>query len=111
MIILNRLELKAPYYAVLFSYKRSENLEGYPEMDKKTIDLVQDMPGYLGHEVTGDATEHAIFISYWKDMESIENWRKDKTHQQAKFKGKTQWYQWYHSQICKVEHSSFNSLD
>lgn len=106
----DRIQLIPPYYAVIFSYRRSNKLEGYAEMDEKTLQLVQQQPGYLGYEVTGDGKEHAIFISYWKDLASIEAWRKNSTHQQAKQKGKTQWYDWYHSQICKVEHSSFNSL-
>ena len=105
-----RRDFKAPYYAVLFSYKRSEKLEGYSEMDEKTLKLVQTMPGYLGHEVAGNGAEHAIFISYWKDMAAIENWKRNTTHKEAKAKGKTQWYEWYHSQIAKVEHSSYIEL-
>lgn len=107
---MNRKEFKAPYYAVLFSYKRGEYLEGYMEMDEKTLELALAVPGYLGHEFAGDGTEHAIFISYWKDMEAIEKWKRDSTHKEAKAKGKTQWYQWYHSQICKVEHSAYREL-
>ena len=107
---MNRKDFKATYYAVLFSYKRGKDLEGYLDMDAKTLELAMSMPGYLGHESAGDGAEHAIFISYWKDMASIENWKINTTHQEAKAKGKTQWYQWYHSQISKVEHSSFNEL-
>ena len=107
---MNRENLEAPYYAVIFSYQRSNNLEGYQEMDDATLDLVKTMPGFLGHEVTGNSSEHAIFISYWKDMASIEHWKKNDLHKRAKEKGKTQWYQWYHSQICKVERSSFSAL-
>ena len=60
---MNRKELKAPYYVVLFSYKRGKDLEGYMEMDEKTLELAMGVPGYLGHEFAGDGTEHAIFIS------------------------------------------------
>ena len=94
----------------MFSYKRGENLEGYLEMDEITLELAKSMPGCLGHESAGDSKELLIFISYWKDMESIENWKRNSTHKEAKAKGKSQWYQWYHSQITKVEHSSYNEL-
>ena len=105
---MDRTKLQTPYYAVIFSYQRSDDLEGYQEMDQITLQLAQSIKGYLGYEVTGDGKEHAIFISYWKDMESIEKWRKNDIHNQAKQKGKTQWYNWYHSQICRVEHSGYN---
>jgi heme-degrading monooxygenase HmoA len=107
---MNRKNFKAPYYAVLFSYQRGKDLEGYMDMDEKTLELAKGMPGYLGHEFAGDGAVHAIFISYWKDMESIENWKRNSTHKKAKSKAKTQWYQWYHSQISKVEHSAYNEL-
>ena len=105
--MIDRTQLKTPYYAVIFSYKRSFNQEGYSEMDDKTLELAKTMKGFLGHEVTGDGSVHAIFISYWKDMEAIDQWRRNSIHQKAKSLGKNQWYEWYHSQICKVDHSSF----
>lgn len=107
---MNFRDLQAPYYAVIFSYQRSQDLGGYREMDDKTIELAKTMPGYLGHEFAGDGAVHAIFISYWKDMDSINHWKKNTVHKAAKAKGKTQWYQWYHSQITKVEHNAFNTL-
>ncbi len=80
-------------------------------MDNAALELAQTMPGYLGHEVTGDGNEHSIFISYWKDMPAIENWKKNGLHKRAKAKGKSQWYKWYHYQICKVEQAIFHNLD
>lgn len=106
---LNR-NFKTPCYAVIFSYQRSENLSGYQQMDEITLDLVKQMDGFLGYEVTGNGAEHAIFISYWQTLEAIENWKNNQTHLQAKHKGKTQWYNWYHSIICKVEKSHYHQL-
>ena len=108
---MDRSKLKAPYYAVIFTYKWSKDLEGYQKMDDVTLELAQTMPGFLGFEVSGDGNKQATFISYWKDMESIENWGRNKVHQKAKQKGKTQWYQWCHTQISKVERSSYHELD
>ncbi len=104
----DRSNLNTDCYAVIFSYQRSNDLEGYLEMDDATLEEVKAIDGYLGHEVTGDGSEHAIFISYWKDRESIDHWRKNGLHKKAKAKGKTQWYKWYHSIICKVETSNFS---
>lgn len=103
-------KLDLPCYAVIFSYQRSTNLEGYQEMDNLTLDLAKQSPGFLGYEVTGNGAEHAIFISYWQNMESIDIWRKNPIHIEAKKKGINQWYNWFHSMICKVEHANFSPV-
>ena len=53
-------------YAVIFSYQLSDNLDGYEDMDKKTIDAVVDVPGYLGYDKFGDGNQNT-FISYWNN--------------------------------------------
>jgi heme-degrading monooxygenase HmoA len=106
--MVNRNQLQVPYYAVIFSYIRSNELEGYQEMDELTLETVKNFTGYLGYESTGEGNRR-IFISYWKDSESIEAWKNDPLHRLAKSKGK-QWYSAYHSLICKVEHSASHGL-
>jgi heme-degrading monooxygenase HmoA len=91
------------FYAVIFSSEKSDNLEGYAEMDEKTMALAQQQPGFLGYESTNNGNK-GIFISYWETMEAIENWRKNSTHLMAKGNA-TQWYKRYLSQVCKVESS------
>ena len=92
-------------YAVIFSYKLSDNLEGYADMDQKTIDAVTAIPGYLGYEKFGDGKENT-FISYWKDLESIDIWRKNFLHIEAKKHGK-QWNSKMRVQTVKV-HDDIN---
>ena len=70
-------------YAVIFSYQLSDNLDGYEDMDQKTIDAVVNVPGYLGYEKFGDGNQNT-FISYWKDLKSVDIWRKDFLHIEAK---------------------------
>ncbi|GAB5556002.1 MAG: antibiotic biosynthesis monooxygenase [Schleiferiaceae bacterium] len=101
-----RKDLEAPYYAVIFSSKAGSNREGYQEVDDKTLELAMTMPGYLGHESKSENGE-GVFISYWKDLESIAHWRKNEFHQTAIQGGKSGWYAWYHSQVCKVERQQF----
>ena len=91
------------YYAVIFSSTKSDNLEGYAEMDEITLKLAQEQEGFLGYESCSKDNK-GIFISYWQSMEAINNWRNNMTHIQAKSNAK-QWYKRYLSQICKVENS------
>lgn len=95
---------KQDYYAVIFCSKKTENLEGYKETDDYIMKLAINEPGFLGYESNGDLTG-GIFISYWKDMDSINRWKANLDHVKAKEKGIAQWYDRFLSQICKVEHT------
>ena len=66
-----------------FIYEKSTNLKGYEEMDLLTINEVKKNDGYLGHELF-NSNEKNIFISYWKDMKSIEKWKNNSLHIKAK---------------------------
>ena len=100
--MIERSLIQKDCYAVIFSLERSTDLEGYQAMDDKTIALVKNFEGYLGYESVYNG-DRGIFISYWKSIESIDQWKKDTTHLQAKAMGKV-WYAFYHSMICKIEH-------
>lgn len=83
-----------------FIYQKSNTLEGYEEMDTLTINEVKNNEGYLGHELI-KTNERNIFISYWKDLESIELWKNNKLHIKAKAMGHV-WYDSYKIQISKL---------
>tara|TARA_B100001250_G_C19293785_1_gene568714 strand:+ start:56 stop:367 length:312 start_codon:yes stop_codon:yes gene_type:complete len=76
-----------------FVYEKSSNLDGYEDMDKKTLEEVKKIDGYLGHEVFGDGHRN-IFLSYWRDEDSINVWKNNALHKVAKSEGKN-WYKMY----------------
>jgi heme-degrading monooxygenase HmoA len=45
-----------------------------------------------------------MFISYWKDMESIQAWGRHPKHLEAKKLGIQRWYKSYNSMIAEVQH-------
>lgn len=100
---------KAPYYASIFNYYLSDNLEGYAEMDALTLELAQETEGFLGYE-SHKSNGRGSFISYWQDLEAIDRWRQNAVHMQAKFEGKKRWYKYYHSMIAKVERAHFHAI-
>jgi heme-degrading monooxygenase HmoA len=93
-----------PFYAVIFVSEKSVTLNGFEEMDKITLELASSIDGFIGYETVGNEKEN-IFISYWKNKECIDEWRKNSTHLIAKKMGKEMWYKRYVSQICLVESS------
>lgn len=92
---------KPPYYAVIFSSIKRENSRGYLEMASKMEQLAKQQPGYLGFESAREKL--GISVSYWKDLESIKNWKENSEHLLAQEMGKEQWYKSYKIRISMVE--------
>jgi heme-degrading monooxygenase HmoA len=89
------------YYAVIFTNKQTQNVEGYSEMAKAMEELARKQPGFIDFENARE--ELGITISYWESLEAISNWKLDLKHLDAQEQGKDVWYQWYKVRICKVE--------
>ena len=90
-----------PYYAVIFSSIRTEVDKGYAAMADAMHKLAQEQPGFLGMESARN--ELGITVSYWRDPESIQNWKENARHQLAQQQGKANWYKQYKVRIAKVE--------
>lgn len=90
-----------PYYAVIFTSVRTEGDHGYSEMSDRMIELTQQQEGFLG--VESARNEIGITVSYWRDLESIRNWRDNAEHTFAREKGRKEWYQSFKVRIVKVE--------
>ncbi|MEY2963666.1 MAG: hypothetical protein RL754_927 [Bacteroidota bacterium] len=97
-------------YANIFSYRRSEDLEGYAELDEQTLQLVGEVPGYCGYESVDDGAGRSIFISYWESREAIDQWRENSVHKAAKSQGK-RWYEAYHSLLVKIEYQNEHNTE
>lgn len=57
--------------------------------------------GFLGYESAGES--FSITISYWKDMESIANWKQNAEHSVAQNKGTEEWHQAFRTRMCEVQ--------
>jgi len=99
------LNLTPGNYAVLFLSERPTDPEGYADMDQRTMEAVERLPGYLGYELVRNG-EDAIFISYWADKAAVEAWRNDQLHREAKTQGRSHWYYAYRSVVCPIEATS-----
>lgn len=93
--------MKPPYYAVIFTSTRTSVDEGYAEMATKMVELAQQQEGFLG--VESARNEVGITVSYWRDLESIKNWKNNLDHLDAQLKGRTKWYEKYTVRIALVE--------
>ncbi|MCF8253040.1 MAG: antibiotic biosynthesis monooxygenase [Bacteroidia bacterium] len=90
-----------PYYAVIFSSVRTKINDSYSETAQKMEELAKKQPGFLGIESARDGL--GITVSYWRDLESIRNWKMQLDHEKAQEMGRDIWYQSYKTRIAKVE--------
>ena len=90
-----------PYYAVIFSSIKNENIKDYVETSARMVELAKQQEGFLGIESASG--EPDITVSYWKDLESIKKWKANYEHQLAQEKGKTEWYKSFKTRIALVE--------
>lgn len=90
-----------PYYAVIFTSRQTDTTDGYAEMASTMEKLAKQQVGYLGFESARE--EIGISISYWKNLEAIQQWKANLDHQMAQKLGREKWYSWYKVRICKVE--------
>lgn len=97
------MQAKPPYYAVIFSSRRTEGDNGYDEMSAAMEKLVATMPGYLGVESARGADGFGITVSYWESEEAIANWKRNAEHLVAQKFGREKWYEDYVTRVAKVE--------
>ncbi len=93
--------MKLPYYAVIFTSTRTTVDEGYAEMATQMVELAQQQDGFLGIESARN--DIGITVSYWRDLESIKNWKSNLDHLDAQRKGRSKWYENYTVRIALVE--------
>ncbi|MFM9988292.1 antibiotic biosynthesis monooxygenase family protein [Flavobacterium sp.] len=102
--------MKLPYYAVIFTSVKTENVEGYNEMAELMESLVKKQDGFLG--VESARNDVGITVSYWRDLESIKKWKQNTDHLEAQKKGINSWYKSYTTRIALVEREySFELAD
>lgn len=90
-----------PYYAVIFTSLRTDEDAGYGAMAERMVELAQRQSGFLGMESARDGV--GITVSYWRDLESILNWKAELEHKEAQRLGREKWYSAFKTRIARVE--------
>jgi len=65
------------------------------------IELAKSIPGFISVESARSAI--GITVSYWKDLESISNFKRLSDYRNAQQRGRDQWYRNYRVRVCSVE--------
>ncbi|MEV4596041.1 antibiotic biosynthesis monooxygenase [Amycolatopsis sp. NPDC049253] len=94
-----------PYYAVIFTSRRTEGDNGYAERALEMSELAAQQDGYLGEESARDESGLGITVSYWRDEEAIAGWRKNLEHTESRRRGRAEWYEEFEVRVARVERS------
>ena len=92
-----------PYFAVIFTSRRTESDDGYAAMAIAMFELAAKQPGFLGVESARAADGLGITVAYFEDEAAIRAWKRNAQHLAAQSKGKADWYSHYQVRIAKVE--------
>ncbi|MCA0425099.1 MAG: antibiotic biosynthesis monooxygenase [Proteobacteria bacterium] len=92
-----------PYYAVIFTTRRTEGDTGYAVMAEAMDRLAATMTGYLGVESARGTDGVGITVSYWESEAAIDNWKRNAEHVLARDMGRADWYAHYELRVARVE--------
>ncbi len=94
------------YVVIFVSQLKESSAPKYYEMAQEMHQLAVTMDGFLGIDSSArDAEYQGITISYWRDLESIKNWKNQSDHLIAQQIGKREFYQFFHLEVAKIEKS------
>ncbi|WP_051854955.1 antibiotic biosynthesis monooxygenase family protein [Streptomyces sp. NRRL B-1347] len=94
-----------PYYSVVFTALRTEGDNGYAETSRRMDELVAKVPGFLGADSAGTPGGLGITVAYFRDLDALKEWREDPEHQDARERGRAEWYEQFVVHVGKVERS------
>lgn len=89
-------------FAVIFKAKPGQQDDEYLKTVARMRELAFNKYGCLDF-ITATEGELELAISYWKDEESIKNWKDDAEHTLAQKAGRSNWYESYSVQIVEIK--------
>jgi heme-degrading monooxygenase HmoA len=92
-----------PYYAMIFTSRRTEGDNGYEAMAAAMFELALKQPGCLGAEHAREPGGIGITVAYFSDEAAISNWKQHAQHLVAQRLGKERWYSHYKIRVARVE--------
>ncbi|MFF9867472.1 antibiotic biosynthesis monooxygenase family protein [Streptomyces sp. NPDC013953] len=102
---------RPPYYAVIFTSRRTAADDGFAETAARMERLAAEQPGFLGHESVRGADGRGITVAYFTDGAAVAAWRENAEHAAARAYGREHWYEEYVVHVAKVERAYASGQD
>jgi len=95
---------RPPYFAVIFtSHRKGNDEDGYQAASRYMISLAEQVPGFLGAEMTRNANGFGVTVSYWASEEAIQAWQSQSENAVIRERGRWLWYDRFEVRVARVE--------
>ena len=74
----------------------------YDAMDAELQILVKQNPGFIRAKSYSAADGERLTVVWWRDQESLREWRDLVRHREAQNTGRSRWYQYYEMEVATV---------
>jgi heme-degrading monooxygenase HmoA len=92
---------------VLFRSRLTEQAgEEYVATDQALADMARKAPGFVDVKSFTAQDGERLTIVWWKDLETLRQWREDPVHRAAQEKGRRLWYRYYDMEVAEVVRES-----
>jgi len=75
----------------------------YDSMNTEMQSLVRQNPGFIDVKSYKSDDGERLTVVWWRDEESLRQWRDDVRHRLAQDTGRQKWYEYYKMEVAKVE--------
>jgi heme-degrading monooxygenase HmoA len=92
---------------ILFRSKLTpEAGQDYNAMNDELESLVRQNPGFIDVKSFKAEDGERLTVVWWKDKESLREWRELARHREAQGTGRRKWYQYYKMEVATVDRVS-----
>lgn len=78
----------------------------YHAMNDELDRLVRQSPGFIDVKSFKAEDGERLTVVWWKDRESLREWRELQRHREAQTTGRERWYEYYKMEVAEVERAS-----
>src|SRR5260370_7458367 len=80
--------------------------EDYQDTNAEMESLVRQNPGFIDVKSYKSEDGERLTVVWWKDKESLREWRELARHREAQSTGREKWYQYYEMQLPTVHRTT-----
>jgi heme-degrading monooxygenase HmoA len=94
-------------HIILFRSKLTEQAgDDYQAMNAEMESLVRQNPGFIDVKSYKSEDGERLTVVWWRDEESLREWRQQVRHREAQSTGRKKWYEYYKLEVAEVIRAS-----
>jgi heme-degrading monooxygenase HmoA len=96
-----------PVLVILFRSRLTDQAkEDYNAMNDEMETLVRQNPGFIDVKSYKSEDGERLTVVWWRDEDSLREWRQQMRHREAQNTGRQKWYEYYKMDVAKVERTA-----